>query len=205
LKTAREESVTPVPESVLVDRVAAGDRGALESLYHSYYGRLAHFLRRSIGRTDGVEEIINDTFMEVWNSAQRSRSGSITVSTWVFGIAYGKAVADRSRPQSPAVRFNARHSSSRFIDSVSDAETNGELRRALETLSFEERSTLVLAYQMGCALEEIAAITGVPIGSVRARLLDAREKVRGVLGADKEAHRRAVLKMASTVTRLELD
>ena len=183
MKTAREESGMPVPESVLVDRVAAGDRGALESLYHSYYARLAHFLWRVIGRTDGVEEIINDTFMEVWESAQRSRPRSITVSTWLFGIAYGKALENRHRPQSPAAKFSARHSPSRFIDSASHAEFSGELRRALGTLSFEQRSTLVLAYQMGCAPKEIAAITGVPVGSVRARMLGAREKVPAVLGA----------------------
>jgi RNA polymerase sigma-70 factor, ECF subfamily len=183
LKTDREELVMPVPESVLVDRVARGDRGALESLYHSYYGILAHFLWRSIGRTDGVEEIINDTFMEVWKSAQRFRPRSVTVSTWVFSIAYDKALENRRRPQSPAGRFNARHPPSRFIDSVSDAETDSDHRRALETLSFEQRTTLVLAYQVGCALEEIAAITGVPVGSVRARMLSAREKVPDLLGA----------------------
>src|SRR5579863_6461621 len=67
--------------------VAAGDRQALEELYLSYHRRLARFLSRFTPRYENVEEIINDTFMAVWQSAKDFRNAS-QVSTWIIGIAY---------------------------------------------------------------------------------------------------------------------
>jgi RNA polymerase sigma-70 factor (ECF subfamily) len=70
---------------------------------------------------------------------------------------------------------------------MNDAETADSLRRGLETMPFEHRSTLILAYQMGCSLEEIAAITSVPIGAVKDRMLHARETLRRFLPAEETA------------------
>ena len=73
----------------------------------------------------------------------------------------------------------------RFSDGMRDGEKAGVLQRALSTLSFEQRSTLTLAYQLGCAPEEIALITGVPVGSVEARMRCAHEKLHRRLPAGK--------------------
>jgi RNA polymerase sigma-70 factor, ECF subfamily len=168
----------PLDERLLLCRVAAGDRSALERLYYRYYHRLAGFLWRSIGRSDGVEEIVNDTFMEVWRDARHSRESSRIISTWVFGIAYRKALEYLEQRHNCAAGFDAQHSSRQFIGAVNDAEIGRGLWRRLKLLSFGERSTLILAYQVGCARQEIAAITSVPVGSVEARMLGAREKLR---------------------------
>jgi RNA polymerase sigma-70 factor, ECF subfamily len=153
---------TSVDERVLLQRVSAGDRSALKNLHHRYYQRLARFLWRSIGRTDGVDRIINDTFMEVWAGECHPREASLAVSTWLFGVAYRKA----------------QHSRDQIFDPVKDADISDGLRHGFGTLSFELRSTLTLAYQVCCTLEEIAAITGVPVESVKARMRCAREKLR---------------------------
>jgi RNA polymerase sigma-70 factor, ECF subfamily len=151
-----------VDTCALVGRVAAGDRSALESLYHFYYHTLASFLSRSIGSSESVEEIINDTFIEVWRGAKDSREASLVASTWMFGIAYRKALEYLCQQRSRAPSSNARR----------------PLEEGLGTMPFEQRSTLVLAYQMRCSLEQIAAITSVPIGTVKERMLSAREKLR---------------------------
>ena len=174
-----------VDELALVGRVAAGDRSALECLYHSYYPRLASFLWRSIGRREGVEAIINDTFMEVWRGAYNHRGASLVVSTWMFGIAYRKALEYLCQQRSPAAWSNAPRAPEQLIDAVNDVEISGWLQQGLGTLAFEQRSTLILVYQMGCALEEIAAITSAPVGTVKARMHRAREKLRCFLPAEK--------------------
>jgi RNA polymerase sigma-70 factor (ECF subfamily) len=178
---ANAVSDTSVDECALVGRVAAGDRAALESLYRSYYPRLASFLWRSIGRREGVEAIINDTFIEVWKGAHNHRGASPVISTWIFGIAYRKALEYLCQQRSPAAWSNAPRSPGQLIDAVNDAESSGRFHQGLGTLAFEQRSTLILAYQMGCALEEIAAITSTPVGTVKARMLRAREKLRAFL------------------------
>jgi DNA-directed RNA polymerase specialized sigma24 family protein len=48
-----------------MDRIATGDPGALETLYYRFHPKLARFLWRLIGRREGLEEIINDTFVDV--------------------------------------------------------------------------------------------------------------------------------------------
>jgi RNA polymerase sigma-70 factor (ECF subfamily) len=60
----------------LLAAVAAGNRPALEQLYHDYHRRLARFLSRFTSRYENVEEIINDTFMVVWQSAKDFRNAS---------------------------------------------------------------------------------------------------------------------------------
>jgi DNA-directed RNA polymerase specialized sigma24 family protein len=57
-------------DSALLIAVAAGDRRALEELYLGYHRRLSRFLARFTPRYENIEEIINDTFMVVWQSAK---------------------------------------------------------------------------------------------------------------------------------------
>jgi RNA polymerase sigma-70 factor (ECF subfamily) len=166
-----------VAECVLVGRVATGDRSALERLYHTYYLKLAGFLWLSIGRSGSVEGIINETFMEVWTTARHHQDASLTVSTWIFSVAYRKALEYRLQPRSIETLPNAQDSVGHFSARMRDDEKAGALQRGLGTLSFEQRSTLALAYQAGCAPEEIAAITGVPVGSVEARMHSAHERL----------------------------
>jgi RNA polymerase sigma-70 factor, ECF subfamily len=172
-----------VDECTLVGRVAAGDRSALESLYHGYYPRLTRFLWRSIGRREGIEQIINDTFIEAWRGAHDCRERTPSVSTWIFGIAYRKALEHLCQQRRPAACSSQRHSPEEVFDAVNDNEKSDWLRQGLGTTPFEQRSTLILAYQMGCAPEEIAAITSAPVCTVQARMLRARETLRRFLPA----------------------
>ena len=88
-------------DSSLLAAVAAGDRRALEELYLSYHRRLARFLSRFTRRYENVEEIINDTFMVVWQNANEFRSAS-QVSTWIIGIAYRTALKSFRRQKNHA-------------------------------------------------------------------------------------------------------
>src|SRR5271167_1483899 len=97
----------PEGDSDLLAAVAAGSRPALERLYHGYHRRLARFLSRFTSRYENVEEIINDTFMVVWQSAKDFRNAS-QVSTWIFGIAYRTALK--------SLRQQKNHSDARSID-----------------------------------------------------------------------------------------
>src|SRR5476651_1022133 len=78
-------------DSELIIAVASGSRPALEELYLGYHRRLARFLSRFTPRYENVEEIINDTFMVVWQNAKEFRYAS-QVSTWIIGIAYRTAL-----------------------------------------------------------------------------------------------------------------
>jgi RNA polymerase sigma-70 factor (ECF subfamily) len=171
-----------VDEQALVGRVAEGDRSALEMLCHSYYYSLAGFLWRAIGHWKCVEEIVYDTFAWVWMSAGSFREAEL-VSTWIFRIAYRKALEYLSQPMSPTARHQTRHPPEQFIVALNDRGFSDRLTQRLRIIPFEQRLTLLLTYQMGYSLEQIAAITDVPAASVNARLLRARETLRCCLPA----------------------
>src|ERR1700693_6595642 len=91
----------------LLVAVPAGNRKALEERYLSYHRRLARFLSRLTTRYENVEEIINDTFMVVWQSAKDFRYAS-QVSTWIIGIAYRTALK--------SLRRQKNHTAARSLD-----------------------------------------------------------------------------------------
>jgi RNA polymerase sigma-70 factor (ECF subfamily) len=170
-------------ESQLLRRIAGQDRRALEALYHAYHRRLARFLLRLAPRYDFAEEVINETFWIIWRKAGEFR-GASRVSTWIMGIAYRRALrALRSARQDTAAGNRLREAATEDHDEVDALHVQDWLGRAMSELPEEQRLTLELAYFMGHSCEEIAAITGSPVGTVKARMFHAREKLRRALPA----------------------
>ena len=167
-------------DSALLAAVAAGDRRALEELYLGYHRRLARFLSRFTSRYENIEEIINDTFMVVWQNAGDFRNAS-QVSTWVIGIAYRTALKSIRRQKNHAGAGSLDEYTEQSVDPTIAAEIHDWLQHGLSRLPVEQRLTLELAYQMGHSVEEIAAITDCPVGTVKARMFHAREKLRQYL------------------------
>jgi RNA polymerase sigma-70 factor (ECF subfamily) len=167
-------------DSALLMAVAAGDRRALEELYLGYHRRLSRFLTRFTPRYENIEEIINDTFMVVWQNAKNFRNAS-QVSTWIIGIAYRTALKSIRRQKNHTAAANLDDYPEPTVDPTSDTEVHDWLKQGLNRLPLEQRLTLELAYNMGHSLEEIAAITECPVGTVKARMFHAREKLRQYL------------------------
>jgi RNA polymerase sigma-70 factor (ECF subfamily) len=169
-------------DSELLCAIAAGDRRALKVLYLGYQRRLARFLLRFTQCRENIEEIINDTFMVVWRNADDFRRAS-QVSSWIFGIAYRTALR--------SVRRQKNHSAARSfdewlvptVDPVLEAEVQDWVMHGLNRLPDEQRLALELACRMGYSLMEIADLTDAPIGTVKARMFLARQKLRQHLPA----------------------
>jgi RNA polymerase sigma-70 factor, ECF subfamily len=166
----------------LLTAIGTGDRRALEQLYLGYHRRLARFLSRFTARYENVEEIINDTFLVVWQRAKDFRRASL-VSTWIFGIAYRTALKSLRRQKNHSAARSLDEFPEQTVDPVLETEVKDWLSQGLDQLPAEQRLTLELAYHMGHSLEEIAAITDAPVGTVKARMYHARAKLRHHLPA----------------------
>ncbi len=175
--SASSNNSTDDLDTSLLSGVAAGDRRALEALYLNYHRRLSRFLGRFTQRFENVEEILNDTFLVVWQSARDFRHAS-RVSTWIMGIAYRTALKSLRRDQQHRGTLPLDGLLEPSSDPTQDADTEDWIEQGLLLLSMEHRLTLELAYQFGHSMEEIAAITAVPVGTVKARMFHAREKLR---------------------------
>lgn len=169
-------------DRLLLQQIAAGERRALERLYFDYHGRLAQFLTRLTGRRDAIEEAINDTFWIVWQKAAQFR-GESRASTWIMGIAWrcGLKALRRSGPLPPE-DGQAELDAMPALDATLAAEELREwLDSGLRSLPVEQRATMELAYFLGHSCEEIASIMNCPVNTVKARMFQARIKLRNLL------------------------
>ncbi len=166
---------------------ARGEREAFARLYRRHQPRLVQFLWRSVGRVELAEEIANDALWLVWRRAGAFR-GESKVRTWITGIAY-RCMLRAWRDGRPAAEMTAAELDDFSFDTLpspaSDhaAETSDWLGRGLAALPPEQRLTLELAYLMGESCEDIAAIMGCPVGTVKARMFHARVRLRNTLPA----------------------
>ena len=166
-------------ELALVRRISLRDRSALHDLYLLYHRRLSRFLMRLTRRQDVAEEIINDTLLVVWNSADRFR-GESRVSTWIVGIAYRRALKSVRRKPLELVGLDEQESLV-STDELLACETQEWIEEALEELPLEQRLCLELAYVLGHSCEEISIITSCSVNTVKTRLFHARRKLSVLL------------------------
>ena len=175
-------------ETRLIGRVAAGDRRAFEQLYRAYHARLTRFLDRMTRRRAVVEEALNDTMLVVWNRADHF-DGSSKVSTWIFAIAYRKALKALQR-QDEAVEDEARDERPAPGDGPEQQAENQQVRAqlalALDALSDDHRAVVELTYFHGMGYREIAQIVGCPVDTVKTRMFHARRRLRTLLAGDAE-------------------
>lgn len=176
--------VTTEPDDVgLIRRIATGDRAAFEQLYLRYHRRLARFLMRFTAHYDVAEEIINDTLYVVWSKAGNFRGGS-QVSTWIFGIAYRRALktfkkrADHRGAEEGEAQEMLPDAS---INHDSDRESTDWLARGLGQLPVEQRMVLEMAYFLGNSCEEIARVMNCPVNTIKTRMFHARNRLRQLL------------------------
>lgn len=181
-------SATQRDEVVLVVRAAGGDAEAFEALYRCFYPRLRRFLERMTRRPQLVEEILNDTMLVVWRKAHTYNFRS-KVSTWIFAIAFRKALKAVKRVDDP-VAYEPEEGANPTRwgpeDELMAHQLHLLLSRAMTSLSAEQRAVIELTYYQGCAYREIAEIMGCPIDTVKTRMFHARRRLKVLLSGRTE-------------------
>jgi RNA polymerase sigma-70 factor (ECF subfamily) len=174
-------------ERALLERSAAGDRAAFEALYRCYFPRLARFLQRFLRRPHKVEEVLNDAMLVVWRKAA-SFNGESKVSTWIFAIAYRRALKSLEQFDDPVEFDDERSAASdpQPDEAMLQRELALALERAIALISPAHRAVIELTYFHGCRYQEIAQIMDCPVETVKTRMFHARRKLRLLLADQKE-------------------
>ena len=165
-------------ELALLEAVGRRDRGAFSELYRTYQPRLYGYLRRMVSSPVLIEEIVDDVMFVVWTDARKFR-GRSAVSSWIFGIAYRRALSalrKEGRYQAPLVR-NAERAISEKAPSA-DLEL---INAGLAELSADHRQVIELTYFCGFSYQEIAEIAGCPVNTVKTRMYHARRRLKVLL------------------------
>ncbi|WP_456284163.1 ECF RNA polymerase sigma factor SigK [Microbacterium sp. JZ101] len=172
----------------LLVRIANGDQGAFASLYDMLSGRVFGLILRVLVDRAQSEEVLQEVFLEIWQSAARFSPNRGQGRTWVLTIAHGRAV-DRVRSAQAStdrdVRVGFRDLGVPFDGVAEDVELRMEGRRvveALQSLPEAQREALTLAYYGGYSQSEIAAMTATPLGTVKTRMRDGLSRLRTWMG-----------------------
>jgi len=176
-------------DEILVARVASGDRTALESLYDHHAAAVLGISLKIIGDRAAAEDVLQETFWRVWQSAVTYQSQRGSFTGWLFRIARNLAIdayRRRSvRPQTIIETADANPILDQLPDPDMDVEDQAQsnlkaqqVRNALTILSREQRQVIEMAYFYGMTRQEIAEATGEPLGTIHTRARLGLQKLR---------------------------
>jgi RNA polymerase sigma factor (sigma-70 family) len=172
----------------LVELVAGKDAGALEALYQRY-GRAAYSLARRILTEETLaQDVVQEVFLSLWRDAGRFDAGRGTVATYLLSMTHHRAV-DAVRREENLRRWRTSDAGleleadpkARVEDEVEASERRSEVRAALKELPDAQREALLLAYFGGYTQREVAALVGVPLGTVKTRMAAGMRKMKETL------------------------
>jgi RNA polymerase sigma factor (sigma-70 family) len=172
-----------VDDARLLGQMAGGDLRAFEQLYKSYHPRLSRFLHNMLRRPHLVEEVLNDTMLVVWEHPDRF-NGTSKVSTWIFAIAYRKALKALRRQDEPVEDKQAetrRSGEPGPEQELASRQTHDVLLGAISELSSDHRAVVDLTYFHEIGYREIAEIMACPVDTVKTRMFHARRHLRSKL------------------------
>lgn len=185
---AGADSPSPSEDKELVRRIVDRQQAAVAELYDRYSSMLMALAYRVLGNSQDAEEILQETFLQVWNQASRYDPKRSSVSTWLVLIARSRAI-DRLRSRQVQMRTVTAaqqekpisHTSPTGVGDVLLHEQRNRLRQEMSQLPQKQREVLELAFYGGATQSEIAAQTGIPLGTVKTRTLLAMKKLRAAL------------------------
>ncbi len=182
----RQTASAEASELQLLGRIQQGDERAFEELYRGYHTRLTRFLINLTRRPQLVEEALNDTMIAVWEKPASFR-GASKLSTWIFGIAYRKAMKALRRFDEPVEYRPVAPADEEDDDEITphEASWRGQRQRllleAMQQLSADHRAVVDLTYFHEMGYREIAEVMGCPVDTVKTRMFHARRHLKRLM------------------------
>ncbi len=172
----------------LVQSALAGRESGFEELVRRYQRPIAAYVYRMVGDYDSALDLTQEVFIKVYNSLGRYRS-EYKFSTWIYKIAHNAAIdhlrRHAAREQTLATGDVAERSEvvleSRRMTPEQESERNercSEIEVVVQLLPHAYRELIVLRHSHDLSYDEIAEVTGLPLGTVKNRLFRAREAMR---------------------------
>jgi RNA polymerase sigma-70 factor (ECF subfamily) len=181
-------NLSAVADCELVTRAVSGREDSFEELVRRYQRPIAAYVYRMVGDYDAALDLTQEVFIKVYNSLSRYRS-EFKFSTWIYKIAHNSAVdhlrRHSTREQSLMKEFDGEqhelpiesHRPSPEQESER-AERCAEIEQVVHALPTAYRELVLLRHSHDLSYDEIAEVTGLPLGTVKNRLFRAREVMR---------------------------
>lgn len=186
----------------LVSHLAQGDESALETLYHRHSRSLYSLAFRITGDSVAAEDLLQDTFFQLWRKASQFDAARGSLIGWLLTITRRRAISHVRAKRWAAESYE---DGSQELSSMANSEALEQqiarelVSAALVGLPESQLQAISLAYFDGFTCEEIARHANVPLGTVKSRLRFALKRMKRNLTAP----RRRVLPQAACEATLE--
>jgi RNA polymerase sigma-70 factor (ECF subfamily) len=167
----------------VVAESSAASAAAFEAFYDATVAYARALASRMLAGPD-LEDLLADAYFEAWRGAARFDPARGSAVTWLLTIVRSRAIDLLRRQATGSVSTGlddiefADEQAESAADRLWRAEAGSRLHAALASLKAEERWVLGLAYFKDLSHAQIAAITGLPLGSVKSLILRAQHKLR---------------------------
>jgi RNA polymerase sigma-70 factor, ECF subfamily len=171
---------------LIIAEVARGNQAAFAAVYDRTAPAVLGTVRRVLRDPAQSEEVMQEVLLEVWRTAARFDPDAGSASAWIATMAHRRAV-DRVRSEQKASERELRAATASVayddvIDAVETSLEHERVRRCLAGLTDLQRESVTLAYYGGYTYREVAALLGVPVGTVKTRMRDGLIRLRDCLG-----------------------
>jgi RNA polymerase sigma-70 factor (ECF subfamily) len=173
-------------DSELVQSTLAGRESGFEELVRRYQRPIAAYVYRMVGDYDAALDLTQEVFIKVYASLSRYRP-EFKFSTWIYKIAHNAAIDHLRRHATRAAVASSETDrtevtvESRGLSPEQESERTercSEIETVVQLLPAPYRELILLRHSQDLSYEEIAEITGLPLGTVKNRLFRAREAMR---------------------------
>jgi RNA polymerase sigma-70 factor (ECF subfamily) len=186
--TAPEEAVTPDEDLELVELCRQGSARGFRGIYEKYGHRIYSFARRFLGDEQHAEDVTQDVFLQVFRKLDGFR-GDSKFSTWLFRVTVNgcknkRRSVERDRRFDPVTFFERTRAGEAAPPperELGHRELRDEIERALNHLTDEQRSLLLLKGIKNLSYEEIGEVLGQSENQIRGKLYRARKVFRDAL------------------------
>jgi RNA polymerase sigma-70 factor (ECF subfamily) len=190
-----ESNLLDAPDETLVLQVARGNSAALEVLYDRYASIVLGISLKVTGDQALAEDVLQETFWRVWQSAGTYQFQLGSFTGWLFRIARNLAIDAYRRRNVRPQAISSAEGSDPILDEMPDPNSdvaeqaqsilkNRQIRKALASLPTVQRQVIEMAYFYGMTRQEIAEATGEALGTIHTRARLALQKLRGEFERD---------------------
>lgn len=178
------------PDETLLTLMARGDENALGILYDRYASAMLGLARRMGFDENAQEDALQEIFVRLWNKASSFDHRKATGRSWVLAVGHhycvDKVRADASRPKAQGPLQNDEGEDEAFDlpgRGINEENSLNRIRieKAMLVLEPTERSIVLALHYQGYTYPEAAELLKIPLGTLKAKLSKAMNKLREVL------------------------
>jgi RNA polymerase sigma factor (sigma-70 family) len=178
-----------IVDTELINLITSKDPSALEQLYDKYERPVYSFAYRMVNDEMMAEEVVQEVFLRIWNSAERYDAKYGKLTTWMFTLTRNIAIdllrKKRSRmpePFAPEEQLNIMPDVSQNTEAEVELKWIGEqVKSALDDLNPDQKQVVELIYYEGFTQQEVADKYSIPLGTVKSRVRLALKQLKSKL------------------------